>query len=67
MKIAHFLFLFLSVLDFWWNFLCCICTFRFVKSFSGKLLFCAIDCINFYSVCCFSFVSGNETILVIWY
>ena len=33
----------------------------------GLFLFCAIDCINFHSVCCLSFVSSNETILVTWY
>ena len=32
-------------------------------SFSGKMLFCAIDCISFHSVCCLSFVSDNRCVL----
>jgi hypothetical protein len=31
------------------------------------LLFCAIDCSNFHPVYCLSFVTGSESILVIWY
>ena len=48
-------------------FLCCICTFRYCMSFSGKLLFCAIDCISFHSVGCLSFVSGTRCVLDTWF
>ena len=66
-KIAHFLVLFSSLSLFWWIFLCCFCIFKFVVSFLGKLLFCAMACIVFHSACCLSIVSGSEYILVIWY
>jgi len=62
-KVAHFLFSSLSF--FWWIF-CCICVFRFVMSFSGKM-FHAMACIVFHSDCCLSVVSGSDCILVMWY
>jgi len=66
-KIVHFLLLFPFLSWYWRIVLCCICTFRFFMSFSGKLLFCAIDCISFHSVCCLSFVSGNGCVLETWF
>ena len=62
-KFVHFLISSFSC--FWWIF-CCICSFRFVTSFSRKL-FCAMACIVFHSVCCLSFVCGSDCILVMWY
>jgi hypothetical protein len=41
--------------------------FRLNIIFLGKLLFCAISCINVHSVCFHSSVNGKEYILVIWY
>ena len=67
MKIVHFLFLFPSVHGFWWIFLCCICVLVSLGVFLESCFFYAIGFINFHSVFCLSFVSGNETILVIWY
>ena len=63
-KVAHFLFS--SLYCFWWIF-SCICVFRFVTSFSGKLLFRAMACIVFHSDFCLSIVSGSDYILVMWY
>jgi hypothetical protein len=48
------------------GFLYCVCRFRSCKSFSGKLLFCVIDCIKVDSVSFRSCVSWSKCILVIW-
>lgn len=66
-KDCPFFVFFLSFSCFRWIFWCCICTFRFVMSFSEKWLLRAMDCIVLHSVCRLSIVNGNECILVMWY
>jgi len=44
----------------------CIWKFNFCRSFCGKLLFCAISCINVHSFCFLFGVSGRDFIPVMW-
>jgi len=46
--------------------LCSICRLSFISRCCGKLLFLAIDCIIFHSVCFLSGLRGKECILVMW-
>jgi hypothetical protein len=61
------LLLFLSLIWSWLVCLCCIWKFSFRRSFCGKLLFCAIICINVPSFCFLFGVSRRECILIMWW
>ena len=62
-NVTHYL-LYSSLVVFVWT-LCCICVFSLVMCVFGKLLFCAMVCIIFQSVCLLSSLNGNESILFI--
>jgi len=66
MTVVHILFL-SPKFSSWLGFLCLIFLFRLNIIFLGKLLFCAISCINVHSVCFHSSGSGKECILVMCY
>jgi hypothetical protein len=67
-KVVQDLFLFLSLVCYWFVFfLRCICRFRLRNRFCGKLLIFAIGCIYVHSFCLFFGVNGRECILVLWY
>ena len=58
---------FVSIVFILAGFLCLIFLFRLNIIFLGKLLFCAISCINVHSVCFHSGGSGKECVLVMCY
>ena len=62
-NVVDFLFLFFPLVLSLVGFLCYICRFRFCMSFCGRLLFCAISCVKFHSVCFRLGVNGGELIL----